>query len=91
LNKVTAAETRLGRLLTLAQPVERRVQLVSVDRAEPELLGQGCLPKLARAGQPRAGLKHPLHDHRHRGASLSRSRRNCDTSRAADAAAKIEP
>jgi hypothetical protein len=71
LAQMPAGEPPLDPLLPLAQPVESGIELVGVDLPQPELLRQGRLRELARAGQLR-GSEHPLHDHRERERALAR-------------------
>ena len=68
---VAAGKPRFDPLLPLTEPVERRVQIVGVDLAQAELVGQRGLRKLPRTGQLRARLKQPLHDHRQTERALS--------------------
>ena len=59
-----AREPILDPLLALKQPIHRRVQIVLIDAADPELLSHRGLAERADGPQLRRRRDHPLADHR---------------------------
>ena len=67
----------LDAVLALQQPVHGRVQIVLVDRAQPQGVGQGIarggFGEVSGGGELGTRFQHPGHDHRHRPVALGRA------------------